>query len=166
MQTTKQLQRFYVVEVFRPQPPIPSPQGSETVSLPRGTSAFDQQQYTTRVNRARVEGTSPSTCARGLNDFLLFQAYRLWMEYPSRGKMKLTSEEIRRLYQWRSSRAFTGGADCLSKNTMTRAVIGEMNRSDRDVISDHLSVCSDCALQYRHLRKLKSLVEQAAVLPP
>src|SRR5215813_5086777 len=86
MQTTKQLQRFYVVEVFRPQPPIPGSQGSETVSLPYGTSAFGQRQYTTRVNRARVEGTSPSTCARGLNDFLLFQAYRLWMEYPSREK--------------------------------------------------------------------------------
>src|SRR5215510_4676595 len=64
MQTTKQLQRFYVVEVFRPQPPIPGSQGSETVSLPCGTSAFDQRQYTTRVDRARVEGTSPSTCAR------------------------------------------------------------------------------------------------------
>ena len=64
MQTTKQLQRFYVVEVFRPQPPIPGSQGSETVSLPCGTSAFDRRQYTTRVNRARVEGTSPSTCAR------------------------------------------------------------------------------------------------------
>src|SRR5262245_45407614 len=64
MQTTKQLQRFYVVEVFRAQPPIPGSQGSETVSLPCGTSAFDQRQYTTRVNRGRVEGTSPSTCAR------------------------------------------------------------------------------------------------------
>ena len=64
MQTTKQLQRFYVVEVFRLQPPIPGSQGSETVSLPYGTSAFDQRQYTKRVNRGRVEGTSPSTCAR------------------------------------------------------------------------------------------------------
>src|SRR5918994_263578 len=45
MQNTKQLQRFYVVEVFRPQPPIPGSQGSETVSLPYGpcgTSAFDR----------------------------------------------------------------------------------------------------------------------------
>src|SRR5215471_15271568 len=64
METIKQLQRYYVVEVFRPQPPIPGSQGSETVSLPCGTSAFDQRQYTTRVNCARVEGTSPSTCAR------------------------------------------------------------------------------------------------------
>ena len=62
--TTKQLQRFYVAEVFRPQPPIPGSQGSETVSLPCGTSAFDQRQYTTRVNRMFVEGTSHSTHMR------------------------------------------------------------------------------------------------------
>jgi len=60
MQTTKQLQRFYVVEVFRPQPPIPGSQGSETVSLPCGASAFDRAQYTTRDNRMLIEGTSPS----------------------------------------------------------------------------------------------------------
>src|SRR5262245_24099813 len=34
MRTTKQLQRFYMVEVFRTQPLIPGSQGSETVSLP------------------------------------------------------------------------------------------------------------------------------------
>src|SRR5688572_2751216 len=76
MQTTKQLQRFYVVEVFRPQPLIAGSQGSETVSLPCGTSAFDRRQYTTRVNRARVEGTSPSTCARS----------RFPLPYPERDR--------------------------------------------------------------------------------
>src|SRR4030095_17000407 len=60
MQTIKQLQRFYMVEVFRPQPPIPGSQGSETVSLPYGMSAFDRGQYITGVNRMLVEGTSPS----------------------------------------------------------------------------------------------------------
>src|SRR5215475_3793003 len=64
MQTIKQLQRFYVDEVFRPQPLIPGSQGSETVSLPNGTSAFDQGQSTTRVNRKFVEVTSPSTHLR------------------------------------------------------------------------------------------------------
>src|SRR5215813_479654 len=56
MRTTKRLQRFYVVEVFRPQPPIPGSQGSETVSLPYGTSAFDQRQYTTRVTVRASKG--------------------------------------------------------------------------------------------------------------
>src|SRR5215831_15315211 len=35
MQTTKQLQRFYGVEVFRPQPPIPGPQRAESGFSPR-----------------------------------------------------------------------------------------------------------------------------------
>src|SRR5262249_17344422 len=60
MRTTKQLQRFYVAEVFRLQPPIPGSQGSETVSLPYGASAFDRGQYTKSDNRMLIEGTSPS----------------------------------------------------------------------------------------------------------
>src|SRR5262245_55578933 len=60
MRNTKQLQRFYVVEVFRPQPLIPGSQGSETVSLPCGTSAFDRRQYSIRDNRMLIEGASPS----------------------------------------------------------------------------------------------------------
>src|SRR5499427_318170 len=64
METIKQLQRFYVAEVFRLQPLIPGSQGSETISLPNGTSAFDQRQCTTRVNRKFVEGISPSTHLR------------------------------------------------------------------------------------------------------
>src|SRR5215510_8880821 len=64
MQTIKQLQRFYLVEVLRPQPPIPGSQGSETVSLPCGASAFDRGQSTTGVNRLFVEGPSPSTHTR------------------------------------------------------------------------------------------------------
>src|SRR5262249_51303994 len=31
-----------------------------------------------------IEGINPSIRIHGLNDILLFQAYRLWMEYPSR----------------------------------------------------------------------------------
>src|SRR5215475_8567075 len=60
MRTIKQLQRFYVDEVFRPQPPIAGSQGSETVSLPCGTSAFDQRQYNTRGCRMLIEVVSPS----------------------------------------------------------------------------------------------------------
>src|SRR5882672_1615847 len=60
MRTTKQLQRFYVVEVFRTQPLIPGSQGSETVSLPYRTSAFDRGQDTTIENRMLIEGASRS----------------------------------------------------------------------------------------------------------
>src|SRR5262249_13396368 len=64
MQTIKQLQRFYVDEVFRPQPPIPGSQGSETVSLPCETSAFDRGEYTKQIQRVFAEGSSPSTHTR------------------------------------------------------------------------------------------------------
>src|SRR5262249_16050007 len=64
METINQLLRFYVAEVFRLQPLIPGSQGSETISLPNGTSAIDQRQCTTRVNRKFVEGISPSTHLR------------------------------------------------------------------------------------------------------
>ena len=47
---------------------------------------------------------------------------------------------------------------------MTRAALGKLNRSDRETLSDHLTVCSDCAQEYRLLRRLKPLIEQAAVL--
>src|SRR6516225_4244891 len=64
MRTIKQLQRFYVDEVFRPQPPIPGPQGSETVSLPCETSAFDRGEYSKQIQRVLVEGSSPLTHTR------------------------------------------------------------------------------------------------------
>src|SRR5262249_12319240 len=60
MQTTKQLRGFYAGEVFRLQLPITGSQGSETVSLPYGTSAFDRREYIRRVNRMLIEGPSPS----------------------------------------------------------------------------------------------------------
>ena len=82
MEIIKQLQRFYVAEVFRLQPLIPGSQGSETVSLPYGTSAFDQGQCTTRVNRKFVKGISPSTHLRSRNPAPPKLA--LWVEYPSR----------------------------------------------------------------------------------
>src|SRR5215470_13284955 len=55
MRTIKQLQRFYVDEVFRSQPPIHGSQGSETVSLPCETSAFDRGEYSKQIQRVLVE---------------------------------------------------------------------------------------------------------------
>jgi hypothetical protein len=52
-----------MVEVFQPQPLIPGSQGSETVSLPYGASAFDQGQYTTRDNRMLIEGVETQNLA-------------------------------------------------------------------------------------------------------
>lgn len=80
--------------------------------------------------------------------------------------MKLTNEEMRRFYQRQSSRTIAGHAECLSEDVITRAAIGEPDQTDRQMIADHLAVCSDCAQEYRLLRSLKPLIEQAAVLSP
>ncbi len=79
--------------------------------------------------------------------------------------MRLKSEEMRRLYQRQSSRAFAGHVDCLTDNIMARAANGEMNRSSRVMISEHLMACSDCAHEYRLLLRLKPMIGQATVSP-
>jgi hypothetical protein len=78
--------------------------------------------------------------------------------------MKLTSDEMRSLYQRQSARSVAGCASCLSEDIMVHAATGELNQADREMISDHLTVCSDCAEEYRLLRRLKPLIEQAALL--
>lgn len=41
---------------------------------------------------------------------------------------------------------------------MARAAAGELSRSERGMIADHLAVCSDCAQEYRILRRLEPSV--------
>ena len=72
--------------------------------------------------------------------------------------MKLTSEEMRSLYQRQTARSIAGRGDCLLEDVMTRAAAGELSRSERGMIADHLAVCSDCAQEYRILRRLKPSV--------
>src|SRR5262245_13279906 len=77
--------------------------------------------------------------------------------------MKLTDEEMRRLYQWQTARSRSGRAECLSEEAMTRVAAGELSQSEREVIADHLMACSDCAEEYRVLRELKPWAERVAV---
>jgi hypothetical protein len=77
--------------------------------------------------------------------------------------MKLTSEEVRRLYQRQTARSVAGCADCLSEDVMTRATAGELSQPEREMIADHLMACSDCAQEYRLLRRLKPLTGRAGV---
>jgi hypothetical protein len=72
--------------------------------------------------------------------------------------MKLTSEEMRSLYQRQTARSAADRGDCLLADVMTRAAAGELSRSERGVIADHLAVCSDCAEEYRILRRLNPSV--------
>jgi hypothetical protein len=78
--------------------------------------------------------------------------------------MKLTNEEMSRLYRRQTARSRAGRAECLSEEALTRAAEGELRQSEREVIVDHLMACSDCAEEYRILRELKPWAERAAVL--
>ena len=77
--------------------------------------------------------------------------------------MKLTNEEMSRLYRRQTARSRAGRAECLSEEAMTRAAEGGLSQSEREVIADHLMACSDCAEEYRILRELKPWAERAAV---
>jgi anti-sigma factor RsiW len=77
--------------------------------------------------------------------------------------MKLTIEEMRGLYQRQTARSRDGRAECLSENTMVRAAAGELSQSERELIADHLAICSDCSEEYRLLREMKPWAERAAL---
>ena len=76
--------------------------------------------------------------------------------------MKLTSEEMRRLYKSQTAQLRDGRAECLSDEAMIRAAEGELSEPEREETADHLMACSDCAEEYRILRVLKPWAEQAS----
>ena len=76
--------------------------------------------------------------------------------------MKLTTEEMRRLYQQQTAQSFAGRADCLSEEAMMRAAMGELSEGEREQIADHLADCSECVQEYRLLCQLKPWAERAA----
>ena len=69
-----------MVEVFRPQPPIAGSQRSETVLSQVGVPLIGSVPLESPVRTSKGQALQ---LAHGL-DFLSIQAYRLWMEYPSR----------------------------------------------------------------------------------
>lgn len=77
--------------------------------------------------------------------------------------MKLTSEALRELYQKETARAARlRDSECLSPEMLTGAAAGELNDRERNVVVDHLAICSSCAKEYREIRSLKSWAESSA----
>jgi hypothetical protein len=76
--------------------------------------------------------------------------------------MKMNEGELSRLYQEQT--APTGGnrGTCISKEVLAQAAAGQLSRSERERIADHLAVCSECALEYRVARSLRSWSEDAS----
>jgi hypothetical protein len=73
--------------------------------------------------------------------------------------MKVTSEELRALYQEQTARS--GKVDCLSAETMVRAATGEVSEEERGRVADHLVTCSDCSWEFRLVQALKPWAEEA-----
>jgi hypothetical protein len=75
--------------------------------------------------------------------------------------MKVTSEELKSLYQEGTARSAKGRVDCLPAETMMRAATGEASEEERGRVADHLATCSDCAWEFRLVRAFKPWTEEA-----
>jgi hypothetical protein len=76
--------------------------------------------------------------------------------------MRLTEEELKKLYQQQAACPARGRAECLTEEDLLRAAVGELNNSERGRMADHLLSCSDCIEEYRLTISLKPLAEQIA----
>lgn len=77
--------------------------------------------------------------------------------------MKLTSAALRELYQKETARpARLHESECLPAEMLTSAAAGELSSAQREVVADHLTICSSCAEEYREIRSLKSWAEDNA----
>jgi len=78
--------------------------------------------------------------------------------------MKLTEAQLKEIWQKQTARATPRQAECLAEEQFVRAVTGEMGRQERAQMASHLVACSDCAEEYRILRSLRPLAEQAEAI--
>jgi hypothetical protein len=74
--------------------------------------------------------------------------------------MRLTEEELKKLYQKQTARPAREREECLTEEELLRAAMGEMSPSERERFADHMISCSDCAQEYRLTQSLKPLAEQ------
>jgi hypothetical protein len=75
--------------------------------------------------------------------------------------MKLTEAQLKEIWQGRTARETPRQAECLTEEQFVRAVTGEMGQQERARMANHLVACSDCVAEYRILRSLRPLAEQA-----
>jgi hypothetical protein len=80
--------------------------------------------------------------------------------------MKLTEAQLREIWQEQTARATPRQAECLSEEQFVRAVTGEMGQEERAQMARHMVACSDCVAEYRVLRSLRPLAEQAGAILP
>jgi hypothetical protein len=74
--------------------------------------------------------------------------------------MKVTSEDLKSLYQEGTARSAEGRIDCLSPETMMRMVMEELSLEERGRMADHISTCANCAWEFQVVRALKPWVAE------
>ncbi len=78
--------------------------------------------------------------------------------------MKLTEAQLKEIWQRQTARATPRQAECLTEERFVRAVTGGMGEQERERMARHLLACSDCVEEYRVLRSLRPLAEQAEAI--
>lgn len=76
--------------------------------------------------------------------------------------MRLSSEELRSLYQQETGRPARGRAECLAADVLLRAAAGESGQAEREEVARHLIACADCAQEYRLVREFKPWADRVA----
>src|SRR5215470_17657822 len=78
--------------------------------------------------------------------------------------MKLTEARLKEIWQEQTARATPRQAECLTEELFGRLAAGDATSQERTQAASHLAVCSDCAAEYRILRSLRPLAEQAEAI--
>src|SRR5262249_51731281 len=78
--------------------------------------------------------------------------------------MKLTEARLKEIWQEQTARATPRQVECLTEELFERLVAGDATSQERTQAASHLAVCSDCAAEYRVLRSLRPLAEQAEAI--
>src|SRR5262252_3374833 len=69
--------------------------------------------------------------------------------------MRLNDEELSRLYRQKTRRSGGNAQACLPDELLIQAVSGKLGPRDHEKVVQHLSICSDCATEYRLTRSIQ-----------
>jgi hypothetical protein len=78
--------------------------------------------------------------------------------------MKLTEARLKEIWQEQTARSTPRQAECLTEELFERLGAGDATSQERTQAASHMAVCSDCAAEYRVLRSLRPLAEQAEAI--
>jgi hypothetical protein len=78
--------------------------------------------------------------------------------------MKLTEARLKEIWQEQTARSTPRQVECLTEELLERLATGDATSQELTQAASHLPVCSDCVAEYRVLRSLRPLAEQAEAI--